>query len=265
MRRSDLIDASPAVVREALRAGAYDGPTAGLARGYQQANLVVLPASEAGPFAAFCEANARPLPLLARTEPGEVSVPELAAGADLRTDLPRYRVFRRGVANAVEPSEVASLWRDDFVGFLLGCSFTLDSLLLAAGLPVRHVEQGRNVPMYRTSEECVAVGRFASRLVVSMRPFAPELVDAVVALTAEHRSAHGAPVAVGAPSAPVAESLGIESLERPDFGEAVDLRAGEVPLFWACGVTSQLAIEAARPELAITHAPGHMLVLDRPV
>jgi uncharacterized protein YcsI (UPF0317 family) len=191
------------------------------------------------------------------SRPGAPSIPDVASGADLRTDLPKYRVFLQGQAEPHEPSDILSLWRDDLVAFLLGCSFTFENALAAAGLPVRHVERGCNVPMYRTNRACTPAGKFAGPLVVSMRPYRPEQIDQVAAVTACFPRMHGGPVHVGDPTA-----LGIADLARPDFGDPVDIRPGEVPVFWACGVTPQLALAAARCELAITHSPGHMFVTD---
>ncbi len=257
LTRRDLVDATAAELRAAIRAGQWNGPTAGLARGYVQANVVMLPAEAASEFAEFCRLNARPCPLLAQTAPGDPEPRIAAAGADLRSDVPRYRVFRHGQAEAEEPTDLRALWRDDLVGFLLGCSFTFEGALERAGLPVRHVDEGRNVPMYRTALPCQSAGRFAGNLVVSMRPYAPEQVDRVVEVTGRFPTMHGAPVHVGDPAA-----LGIENLAEPDFGEAVTMHPGEVPVFWACGVTPQVALLEARCELAITHSPGCMFVTD---
>jgi uncharacterized protein YcsI (UPF0317 family)/DUF971 family protein len=248
---------SAAELRRAIRAGRHTGPTAGRAAGFVQANVVILPLAVAGEFAEFCRLNGRPCPLVDQTEPGDPEPKRSAPGADLRTDVPRYRVFRQGVAEAVEPTEVRSLWRDDLVGFLLGCSFTFERALAEAGLPVRHVELGRNVPMFRTSLACRPAGRFAGPLVVSMRPYRPDQVEWVREITGRYPTMHGEPVHVGDP-----QKLGIVDITRPDFGDPVPIEAGEVPVFWACGVTPQLALEAAKPELAITHSPGCMFVTD---
>lgn len=256
MTRTQLF-ALPAELRSAVRAGAFTGQTAGQAPGYVQTNLVVLPQAYAEEFAEFCRLNDRPCPLVAMTLPGDPCPREAAADADLRTDVPRYRVFRRGEADRDEPTDIRDLWRDDFVAFLLGCSFTFEAALIAAGLGVRHIEEGRNVPMFRTNQPCQSAGRFAGPLVVSMRPYRPEQVDEVVRITGEFPRMHGAPVHVGDPAA-----LGIADITRPDFGDAVTIRDDEVPVFWACGVTPQLALLAARPEIAITHSPGHMFVTD---
>lgn len=249
--------AGTAAIREAIRAGRHTGPTAGLAPGFVQTNVVILPADAAEEFAEFCRLNSRPCPLIEMTGPGDPEPKRSAPGADLRTDVPRYRVFREGVPDEVEPTDVLALWRDDFVGFLLGCSFTFEDALLAAGLPVRHVELGRNVPMYRTDRACRPAGRFAGPLVVSMRPYRPEMVEHVREITGRFPTMHGEPIHVGDPAA-----IGIGDLTRPDFGDAVPIAAGEVPVFWACGVTPQLALTAARPEIAITHSPGCMFITD---
>ncbi|HVX13628.1 MAG TPA: putative hydro-lyase [Pirellulales bacterium] len=248
---------SAAALRQAIRAGQHTGPTAGLAQGYVQTNLVVLPAEVAAEFAEFCRLNDRPCPLVEQTQPGDPEPKRSAPGADLRTDVPRYRVFREGAPEAHEPTDVRSLWQDDFVGFLLGCSFTFEAALAAAGLPVRHVELGRNVPMYRTNVACRPAGRFAGPLVVSMRPSRPEQVDRVREITERYPTMHGGPIHVGDPA-----GLGIVDLGRPDFGQAVPVEPGEIPVFWACGVTPQLALAAAKPAIAITHSPGCMFVTD---
>jgi uncharacterized protein YcsI (UPF0317 family) len=249
--------AHPRDVRAAARAGKLTGTTAGMARGYVQANLVILPSAEAGDFAEFCRLNDRPCPLLEQTAPGDPEPVRAAPGADLRKDVPRYRVFDRGKPRADAPTDVTALWRDDFVAFLLGCSFTFESALEAAGLGVRHIHEGANVPMYRTGVACQPAGRFAGPLVVSMRPYRHDQIDQVIEITSRYPTMHGAPLHVGDPAA-----LGIEDLARPDFGDVVTIREGEIPVFWACGVTPQLALAAAEPEIAITHRPGSMFVTD---
>jgi uncharacterized protein YcsI (UPF0317 family) len=254
---ADFSRATAAELRAAIRARQWIGPTAGLARGYVQANLVILPATDADDFAAFCRANSRPCPLLEQTLPGDPEPRRAAPGADLRSDVPRYRVFRDGLPDADEPTDVHHLWRDDLVGFLLGCSFTFEDALINAGLRVRHIDQGRNVPMYRTDQACQPAGRFSGNLVVSMRPFAREQLERVVEITGQYPTMHGAPVHAGDPGA-----LGIDDLSRPDFGDPVSIEPEEVPVFWACGVTPQLALLNARCELAITHSPGCMFVTD---
>lgn len=247
-----------AELRQRIRAGEITGPTAGMARGYVQTNVVILPRAWADEFAEFCANNPRPCPLVAQTAPGDPEPRAAAPGADLRTDVPRYRVFRNGQAEPLEPTSIEELWRDDLVGFLLGCSFTFETALVEAGLEVRHITRRSNVPMFRTNIACRPAGRFSGPLVVSMRPFPPDQVPQATAITARFPEMHGAPVHVGDPQA-----IGIADLARPDFGDPVPLSAGETPVFWACGVTPQLALAAARPLLAITHSPGAMFVTDR--
>jgi uncharacterized protein YcsI (UPF0317 family) len=245
-------------LRASIRAGEYVGPTSGLAPGFAQANLAVLPAEFALDFLRFCVRNPKPCPLLEVTDTGCPRPAVLAPEADLRTDLPRYRVFRDGTL-VDEPTDVTQYWRDDLVAILLGCSFTFESALSAAGLPLAHQTQGVNVPMYVTSRQCVGSGRFVGPLVVSMRPFARGAVRRAAEVSARFPAMHGGPVHVGDPGV-----LGIGDLNAPDFGDRVRLVAGEIPVFWACGVTPQVVALAARPSLAIFHAPGHMFITDRP-
>jgi uncharacterized protein YcsI (UPF0317 family) len=245
----------PAEARARFRAG-LRVPTAGLASGFTQANLIVLPLDAAVDFELFARRNPGPCPLLDITEPGS-AVTSLAPDADLPTDLPAYRVWEHGRCVA-EPADVSGYWRGDLVSFLLGCSFTFERALLDAGIPVRHVEQDRNVPMYATSRRCQPAGRFAGPLVVSMRPVPAALVATATEITARLPAAHGAPVHAGDPA-----GLGIQDLSRPDFGDPVLPEPGDVPVFWACGVTPQAALATARLPFAITHSPGHMLITDR--
>lgn len=247
-----------AATPEAARLLYRDGlaiPTTGWASGYAQANLVMLPRDWAYDMLLFGQRNPQAVPLLDVTDPGSTST-ALAPGADLRTDLPRYRVWRDGEL-ADEPTDVVDLWREDLVTFVIGCSFTFEAALLDAGVPVRNVEQGRNVAMYLTDRPCRPAGRLSGPLVVSMRPVPGAQVVTAVQVTGRMPQVHGAPVHVGAP-----EQLGITDLSRPDFGDALDLHEGDVPVFWACGVTPQAALMASRPPFAITHAPGHMLITD---
>ncbi|MBO1346912.1 MAG: putative hydro-lyase [Hormoscilla sp. GUM202] len=247
---------TPAEVRSLARSGELSDPTPGLAAGYVQANLVVLPKSLAFDFLLFCQRNPKPCPVLDVTDVGNPEPRLVAPGADLRTDLPRYRVFQQGEL-IEETTDIRQFWRDDLVAFLIGCSFTFEAAMVKAGLPVRHLEEGNNVPMYRTTIPCVSAGCFAGPLVVSMRPLSPEQAIRAVQLTTPYTKAHGAPVHLGDPAA-----IGINQLDTPDFGDAVTLRNGEIPVFWACGVTPQAAIGQSRAELAITHAPGHMFITD---
>lgn len=251
--------ADPRAVRLACREGRFSQPTHGQAPGCEQANLVILPADWADEFLRFCVRNPKPCPVLGVTEPGEVTMQGVAEGLDLRHDLPRYRIWRDGVL-VEEPDSVAHAWRDDLVAFALGCSFGFESALHAAGLTPRHMQTGSNVPMFRTSIPCIPAGRFHGPLVVSMRPYTARAAIEAVQITARHPASHGAPVHLGDPSL-----IGIADVMRPDYGDAVPVEPGEMPVFWACGVTPQAAIAAARPPFAITHAPGFMLVTDRRV
>jgi len=247
---------TPADVRAACRSGAWTGQTSGLAPSFAQANLVVLPAADARDFRRFCELNPQPCPLLEVTDPGDVEPRRCAPGADLRTDLPRYRVWQDGEL-VDEPVDVTGWWRDDLVAFLIGCSFTFEAALLEAGIPVRHLELGCNVPMFRTNVPCQSAGKFHGPLVVSMRPLRPADAIRAVQITSMYPAVHGTPVHLGFP-----EQIGIMDVSRPDFGDPVPVHAGELPVFWACGVTPQAAIMAVRPEFVITHSPGCMFVTD---
>jgi uncharacterized protein YcsI (UPF0317 family) len=252
----DLREATGVEVRRAARSGELTGPTPGLARGYVQANLVVVPREIAFDFLLFCQRNPKPCPLLDVTEPGSPEPSYVAHGADLRADLPCYRVYRHGEL-VDEPADLLSWWRDDLVSFLLGCSFTFEQSLIEAGVPVRHLEMGRNVPMYRTNIACRPAGVFRGPMVVSMRPMTPAQAATATRVCARFPQAHGAPVHVGDPTI-----LDIRDLDKPDFGDPVEVRPGETPVFWACGVTPQAVALAARLPLLITHKPGHMFVTD---
>jgi uncharacterized protein YcsI (UPF0317 family) len=249
---------SPDGARLAARFGAWSGPTSGLAPGYQQANLVAVPRDHSAAFATFCSLNPRACPVL-DVVPAGATEPLIAAGADVRTDLPRYRVYRDGEL-AAEPDSVEGDWSGDLVTFLLGCSYGFESALLAAGIRLRHIELGRNVAMYRTGLSCQPAPPFATQLVVSMRPIPAERVEEAAAICARFPEAHGTPVHCGDPA-----ELGIADIDRPDFGEPVEVRRGEVPVFWHCGVTAVMAALAPRLPLVITHAPGHMFVSDRTI
>jgi uncharacterized protein YcsI (UPF0317 family) len=244
-------------IRDQARSGLLAGPTCDLAPDYLQANLVIVPHDLAFDFLRFCQRNPKPCPILDVTEPGGWEPRHVAPGADLRTDLPRYRVYRRGVL-VEEPADIVSWWRDDLVAFLLGCSFSFEAAMQRAGLPIRHLEQRCNVPMYRTNVPCMPAGVFSGPLVVTMRPLTPAQAIEAVVITSRYPQAHGTPIHCGDPGA-----IGIADLKRPDFGDAVTIRAGEIPVFWACGVTPQAVVMEAKPDLAITHSPGCMFVTDR--
>lgn len=253
---ANLRNATGDDVRRACRRGELTGPTPGLALGYVQANLVVLPKDWAFDFLLFCQRNPKPCPLLDVTDVGDAEPFFVARGADLRTDLPAYRVWKNGEL-LEEPTDVTKHWRDDLVSFVIGCSFTFENALLAAGVPVRHIEENVNVPMYRTNIPCHPAGRFSGPLVVSMRPLTP--ADAVKAtrICSRFPRAHGAPLHFG-----TSRAIGIRDITRPDFGDPVRIKEGEMPVFWACGVTPQAVLMEAKPPFAITHKPGHMFLTD---
>ncbi|MCL4182654.1 MAG: putative hydro-lyase [Burkholderiaceae bacterium] len=257
MEKSELRDLSIEQIRHHIRSGAYSGDTMGVADGHVQANLVILPKEVAFDFLVFCQRNPKPCPLLDVTRPGS-PVPELLApGADLRTDIPRYRVFRRGEL-VDEPTDIRSYWRDDLVAFLLGCSATFDNALRNARVPLRFLDQDTIPPVYETNVQCRPVGPFHGPVVVTMRPIPGELVVKATQVSGRFPSAHGTPFHIGYP-----EQIGITDLARPRYGTHLPLRLSEVPMFWACGVTPQAVAMASRTEWMITHAPAHMFLSDR--
>ena len=246
---------SPQALRHNIRSGKHSGNTSGFAPGFVQCNIVILPADQANDFLRFCQLNPKPCPLIAAGEPGNPTVPPLG-DIDIRTDVPSYRVFRDGKLTEELP-DITELWRDDLVSFALGCSFSFEEALLADGLEVRNVSEGVNVPMYRTNIDCTSAGPFAGNMVVSMRPFKAADAIRAVQICTRFPSVHGAPVHLGDPGL-----IGINDLALPDYGDTVSMNDDELPVFWACGVTPQVALEAARPPFAITHSPGCMLVTD---
>ena len=243
-------------IRARIRAGAWTGATSGMAPAQVQGNLAILPREFANDFMRFCHLNPKPCPLLAVSEAGATSLPALGADLDIRTDVPRYRVFENGRC-VDEPHDVVRWWRDDLVAFVLGCSLTFEQALVEAGLRLQHVERGTAVPMFRTSVPTRPAGMFHGPLVVSMRPFRPADAIRAIQITSRFPTMHGAPVHLGFP-----EAIGVRDLSRPDYGEAVEVSADELPVFWACGVTPQAAVEAARVPFCITHYPGAMLITD---
>ena len=241
--------------RLAYRSGKV-GVTAGVAPGFVQGNLAILPEKLASSFHRFCQLNPKPCPIIGMSEVGDPRIPALGIDLDLRTDLPRYRIWRDGKL-VEEPTDIMAHWRDDLVAFVLGCSFSFEEALIADGLKIRHIEEKRNVPMYRTNIPCASAGPFAGPLVVSMRPFRPAEAIRAIQITTRFPAVYGAPVHFDKP-----EMIGIKDISKPDYGDAVSIQPDEVPVFWACGVTPQSVILQSRPDFAITHAPGHMLVTD---
>ena len=257
--RQELADdgAAGLTVRLAIRRRDHLGPTAGLAPGFAQANLAILPQPLAAEFARFCAFNPKPCPLIGVAAPGDWRIPVLGEDLDIRTDVPRYRVWRDGVL-VDQPRDLLQWWRGDLVSFAIGCSFSFEHALIEAGLEIRHITRNCTVPMYRTLIATAPAGPFRGPLVVSMRPFKPADAIRAIEITSRYPLVHGAPVHIGRP-----DLIGITDLAAPDYGDAVPVGDDELPVFWACGVTPQAAIAIARPAFAITHYPGAMLVTDR--
>ncbi len=256
--RSVLAGASPGKVRRLIREGRWRWHTAGLCEGFAQANLVIIPNALSEDFLRFCRLNPKPCPVLEVIEKGEFVPRRLAPGADVRTDLPLYRVYEDGKL-LVEVTEIVQYWRDDLTAVLIGCSYTFDHALMKAGIPLRHVQEGRNVPMFVTDVACKPAGIFRGPMVVSMRLIPKDLVARTVEVTGQFDSFHGAPVEVGDPL-----RIGIADMSRPDWGEPTPCAEDEVPVFWACGVTPQAAALHSKIPFMITHSPGHMLITDMP-
>jgi uncharacterized protein YcsI (UPF0317 family) len=254
---TQIVAGTPQQVRERIRSGQWRGVTSGVAPGYVQANLAILPQELAFDFLLFCQRNPKPCPLLEVVEAGQSSPNLTAPGADIRTDLPGYRVYRNGELTE-EVESLEALWRDDLVSFLLGCSFSFEAALTDAGVPLRHQEMDCNVPMYITNIPTTPAGVFSGPMVVSMRPIPQPQIVRAVQVTSRFPATHGAPVHIGDPAA-----IGIKDLGRPDFGDPVEVRAGEEPLFWACGVTPQAVAINCKPSLMLTHAPGRMFITDQ--
>jgi len=246
---------SPKELRQLIRNREWTTPTSGAAQGYVQANLVMLSRDEAFNYLLFCVRNPKPCPILDVLEPGQ-TMPTIATGADLRSDLPRYRIFENGKLKD-EVEDVTDVFADDMVSFLLGCSFSFENAMLAAGLPIRNLEEGKNVSMYITDIACKPAGPFSAPLVVTMRPMTPAQAVRAVQVTTRFHQTHGAPIHIGSSG-----EIGIKDLNHPEFGDPVTIRPGEIPVFWACGVTSQLAATSIPLHRVITHAPGYMFVSD---
>jgi uncharacterized protein YcsI (UPF0317 family) len=247
---------TPSELRLAIRAGSYQAPTPGLVPGYAQANLVVLPKILAYDFLLFCQRNPKPCPVLEVTDIGNPEAYRSSPGSDLRFDIPKYRIYEYGELTG-EVADIKDYWQKDSVGFLIGCSFTFEKALSNAKVPIRHIECGCNVPMYKTNIPCVTAGMFSGNMVVSMRPIPNAQIIRAVQVTSRYPSVHGAPIHIGDPGA-----IGIQNLHETDFGDPVPINDGETPVFWACGVTPQLIAMVSKPPLMITHAPGHMFVTD---
>lgn len=254
----DYANMKPAAVRKLIRSGAIDFQTSGMCNGYAQANMAILPKELAFDFLLFTQRNQKPCPVLDVTEVGSPVPRLIAPDADLRYDIPRYRVYRKGEL-VDEVTDLEKLWRDDLVAFLLGCSFSFEGPMLDAGLDVRHITDKHNVPMYITNIACVPAGVFHGPMVVSMRPMTPKAAIRAIQVTSRMPFVHGAPIYFGDPA-----GIGIKDIDKPDFGDPSVIKPGEVPVFWACGVTPQAVAMAVKPEFMITHAPGHMFISDVP-
>ncbi|AXI47678.1 putative hydro-lyase [Sulfitobacter sp. SK012] len=253
---SDLVTSSAVDVRMAIRDNAYDGHTAGLAAGKLQCNIAIIPEEFALDFLRFCQRNPKPCPIVGVSDSGDPMLPTLGHDIDIRTDVSKYRVFRNGTLSD-EVTDISDIWSDSLVTVALGCSFTFENALLRNGIPVRHIETSRNVPMYRSNIDLVPAGKFSGQMVVTMRPIPEAQVAQAKEISSRFPHAHGAPIAVGDPS-----EIGIADLSMPDWGDAVEIKAGEVPVYWACGVTPQNVLLQAGLPICITHSPGHMLIAD---
>lgn len=253
---SQMLAASPAEARRLIRAGKFTAPTSGLCPGYAQANLIILPKEQAYDFLLFAQRNPKPCPLLEVTEVGARETTICANDCDIATDFPKYRIYEYGELVA-EVTDVSEYWRDDLVSFVIGCSFSFESELVEAGIEMRHNTMGRNVSMYLTGVDCVPAGSMSGKMVMSMRPVPHDQVVKAVQISGAIPKVHGAPMHIGDPAA-----IGVRDLANPEFGDPVDIREGEVPMFWACGVTPQSIVMNSKPAFAITHAPGCMLITD---
>jgi len=253
---SDLRKLSAEDVRAAIRTGSYTGHTAGLAAGKLQCNLAIIPEQFALDFLRFCLRNPKPCPLVGVGDTGNPLLPTLGRDIDIRSDVSKYRVFKNGVMQA-EVTDIADIWQDDLVTVALGCSFTFENALLRNGIPVRHIDSGKNVPMFRSNIDLVPAGPFAGQMVVTMRPIPEAQVEQAKSISSRFPQAHGAPIAIGDPA-----NIGIADLQQPDWGDAVTINPGEVPVYWACGVTPQNVLLDAKLPICITHSPGHMLISD---
>lgn len=249
----------PYEIRQQIRDGVITGNTSGLAQGFVQGNLAIMPAEWANDFLLFCQQNPKPCPIIGiSSTPGDYMLPHLGKDIDIRRDVPKYRIYEHGQLTD-ELTDVSGVWRDDLVTFVLGCSFSFEEALIADGLEIRNISEGVNVPMYRTNISCQSAGRFSGTTVVSMRPMKAADAIRAIQICSRFPSVHGAPLHLGDPA-----EIGIDNIDKPDFGDAVTINEGELPVFWACGVTPQVVIEQAKPDFCITHSPGHMLITDLP-
>lgn len=247
---------SASEIRHQIRDNRLVRPTAGLAPSHVQANLAILPREYAFDFLLFCQRNPKPCPIIEVLEPGEVEVKSTAPNSDIRTDIPLYRIYENGILTE-EVTDIKNYWRNDLVSFLLGCSFSFETALMNAGIPLSHYENGTNVSMFETNIKTIPAGRFSGPMVVSMRAIPKDKVIKSVQVTSRFPSVHGSPIHIGSP-----EELGINDISKPDFGDPTEFNGNETPVFWACGVTPQAVAMESKPPIMITHAPGHMFITD---
>lgn len=252
-----IVPQTGAQVRRLIRSGTFLQPTSGVAPHHVQANVAILPKEVAFEFLLFCQRNPKPCPVVEVIEAGEVEAALTAPGSDIRTDVPLYRVYKNGKM-VDEPQTLESHWRGDLVTFLLGCSFSFEHALMANGIDLPYYGTQVNVPMFITDIQTEKSGEFGGPMVVSHRWIPQDKVVRAVQATSRFPSTHGAPIHIGDPS-----KIGISDITKPDFGEVWEQGSeDDVPVFWACGVTPQSVAIASKPELMITHSPGHMFVTD---
>lgn len=255
---ADVDLTNPRAVRTAIREGKITGETSGLGSNYVQGNLAILPADLAMDFLRFCQRNPKPCPLVGVSETGDPMLPTLGHDIDIRTDIPSYNVYRNGELTETIPN-INSLWRDDFVTFIIGCSFSFEQALVNEGVPLQHWDRSLTVSMYVTNVMTTPAGPFGGGTVVSMRPMTARNAIRSVEITSRFPHTHGSPIHLGDPA-----QIGINDISKPDWGDAQQIRDNQIPVFWACGVTPQNAIRMAKPEMCITHTPGSMLITDLP-
>lgn len=252
---SKYVNMKPSEVRQLIRSQEIKIPTAGMCAGYAQANLVILPKEYAEDFKQYTQLNPFPCPVLEIVE-GSPETHDMGEGGNLVTDIPEYFIYKDGVFTE-RTYDASKYWQEGFVGFLIGCSFSFEEALMKAGIEIRHIATGRNVPMYKTNIMTKKAGPFEGPMVCSMRPMTPENAKLAYDITVKMPNVHGAPIHIGDPA-----EIGITDIMKPDYGEAVDIYDGEVPVFWPCGVTPQAAVENAKPPIVITHSPGYMFITD---
>lgn len=252
----DISNLKPQEARQLIREGKLNIPTSGISKGYVQANLAILPKDLAYDFLLFATRNPKACPILDVTDVGNPEPKLIAKGCDIRTDIPKYRIYKNGEL-IEEVDNIKEQFTEDMVAFLIGCSFSFENALINAGISVRHIEDKHNVPMYLTNIKTTPAGKFYGNMVVSMRPIPYDKVVRATTVTSRFPSVHGGPIHIGDPA-----QIGIKDINKPDFGEKSEIREGEVPVFWACGVTPQSIAMTSKPEIMITHSPGYMLICD---